>query len=529
MHTHIPGYLLIAILAITLFPSCQSRNARPEDIELRLSVLSENERQTFENLLDHYLPEGDSLKIKSCYFIINNIAGIGSLAVDKEQQKVVLHKDTKYITTDYLIEQIDNAVDACRTKIVKGSLSFTDFCNYVLPYRIDYEPLENWRKKIQERYTPMLDSLGGYAQLSDTSLCRIFNKQLVKGFVYKGEGNYGDIKNWTALSSENMGNCAEMCKTVLFPLRSYGVPATVDFTPSWGNVDGGGHEWNVLLQNGGKNVPFMGLESDPYQYEPFKLIDDQEHPEKSTYRVPGKVYRRQFEINPNSLVSKNTNQERIPELFNDYRIKDVTAEYFPVANIDVHFTPAQLNNKQHAAYLAVFTNGTWKITAYSLIDDKGNAHFKDMTRNILYMPVLLKNDLYEPVGHPVYADSTGIVKVLEPQQTTIDVAVTQLRSKEAEEVAFIAENQHLGWGHKMFTDGLDKIKRDEKRAAPERGQAYTLYYWKDKWEKVNTLSKQDGTLVFNDVPANGLYRVTASNGKQRERCFTVANGVQQWW
>jgi hypothetical protein len=528
MSSRIPDLFLTVIITIILLSSCKSRNAIPEDIELRLSILAQNERQTFENLLDHYLPGGDSLKIKACYFIINNIAGFGSFAVDKEKNKVVFHKDTRYISTDFLITQIDNAVDASRDKLRQGTLSFADFCNFVLPYRIDSEPLENWRGKIRDRYTPYLDSLGGHNKLSDTALCRIFNKQLVKGFVYKNEGNYGELKNWSALSAENIGNCSEMCKLVLYPLRSFGVPATVDFTPCWGNINGGGHEWNVLLQ-GQKSIPFMGLESNPYQYNPFMLIDDREHPENTTYRRPGKIYRKQFEINPYSLAAENTYHEETPELFADYRIKDVTREYFPVSDINVHFTPARLNKGQHIAYLAIFSNGTWRITAYSMLDKDGNATFRDMVRNIIYVPVILTDKGYEPAGHPVYADNNGQVNILEPRNTNKDVTVTCLRSKEVEQITFIADNGHLGWDNKIFTDGMDLIKRDQRRATPERGKEYTLYCWKDSWEKVATVTKGDAPLVFPDVPENGLYRVTITNEDNSTRCFSIADGVQKWW
>ena len=54
--------------------------------------------------------------------------------------------DCHAIKAEYLIENIDLAFAAWQKRPWRHSLSFDEFCEWILPYRIGDEPLENWRK-----------------------------------------------------------------------------------------------------------------------------------------------------------------------------------------------------------------------------------------------------------------------------------------------------------------------------------------------------------------------------------------------
>lgn len=56
--------------------------------------------------------------------------------------------DSKIITADYLIENIDLSFEVWKKYPWNKHLSFDDFCEFILPYRIANEPLSNWQKKI---------------------------------------------------------------------------------------------------------------------------------------------------------------------------------------------------------------------------------------------------------------------------------------------------------------------------------------------------------------------------------------------
>ena len=46
-----------------------------------------------------------------------------------------------------------------RMEKIKDYCSFDEFCHYILPYRIDHEPLSNWREEGFQKFGHLLDSL----------------------------------------------------------------------------------------------------------------------------------------------------------------------------------------------------------------------------------------------------------------------------------------------------------------------------------------------------------------------------------
>lgn len=49
------------------------------------------------------------------------------------------------ITADYLIDNIDKAFDAYDSRPWNRYVSFEEFCETILPYRVGQDPLESWR------------------------------------------------------------------------------------------------------------------------------------------------------------------------------------------------------------------------------------------------------------------------------------------------------------------------------------------------------------------------------------------------
>jgi hypothetical protein len=72
--------------------------------------------------------------------------------------------DIQVITADYLIENIDDAFRAWEYPWAQH-LSFDDFCENVLPYRGQNEPLSSYRKGFMEQFSWLPDSL-------EEGLCR---------------------------------------------------------------------------------------------------------------------------------------------------------------------------------------------------------------------------------------------------------------------------------------------------------------------------------------------------------------------
>lgn len=147
---------------------CESR------LEAALELAGEN-RPELEAVLQHYSTDkADSLKYRAARFLIENLplhygyAGKGledfkcdydSLFCDKDIPRQVLRGraknynpdftnvhpafDLPELSRDFLIRHIDNAFATLDYPWTKG-LPFGDFCEYVLPYRIENELAEDW-------------------------------------------------------------------------------------------------------------------------------------------------------------------------------------------------------------------------------------------------------------------------------------------------------------------------------------------------------------------------------------------------
>ena len=79
---------------------------------------------------------------------------------------------------------------------------------------------------------------------------------------------------------------------------------------------------------------------------------------------------------------------------------------------------------------------------------------------------------------------------------------------------------------------IDKIvlfpKNDGNNVVP--GKYYELFCYVDGQWKMYGGYKSDGyTLVFKNVPSNGLYRLHCVEGGNEEQIFSYENGQQVWW
>ena len=139
------------------------------DNELNEALIAakENKKELLK-VLEHY--QNDSLKLKAAVFLIKNMTYKGSVyyperkkihQIKKEAivqgfldetslkeaeeniQNFSFQKDIEYITANYLIKNIDLAFEVWNKRTWAKKYSFNEFCEYVLPYRISQEPIED--------------------------------------------------------------------------------------------------------------------------------------------------------------------------------------------------------------------------------------------------------------------------------------------------------------------------------------------------------------------------------------------------
>jgi hypothetical protein len=164
---------LIFIGFLCVFSCCSPYG---KEIEEALKQAGDN-RKELERVLEYYNRNpADSLKFCAAEFLIANMPGhwsfdndmlniyysradsILTAPVSPEEKAKQLYRissdypdwpmrkveDIRVITSDYLIRNIDQAFDVWKHATWARHLTFDDFCEYLLPYRvIDGQPLDN--------------------------------------------------------------------------------------------------------------------------------------------------------------------------------------------------------------------------------------------------------------------------------------------------------------------------------------------------------------------------------------------------
>ncbi len=161
--------ILLYIWTAIFIISCTN----PSRLDKALLLSGENRNQ-LEQVITHYSQsEKDSLHLKAALFLIENMPGhyeasspfltayqksmdslypnmssmiksaIYSIPIEKSysKRKQTKKEDIKNITASYLINHVDNAIAMWQTCPWLTNCSFSDFCEYLLPYRITNEPL----------------------------------------------------------------------------------------------------------------------------------------------------------------------------------------------------------------------------------------------------------------------------------------------------------------------------------------------------------------------------------------------------
>lgn len=157
--------LSLLMFFLLLFSGCATKVDR---LEYALEFAGENRRE-LEKVLEYY--SDDSLKFRAACFLIENMPRwyaydgwqLDTLEVlMRKDREGILSKDdkmrwnsfdyhalnkihdSKVITSEYLIENIDLAFQEWQKRPWNKSLSFDDFCDLIFPYRIGNERLSDW-------------------------------------------------------------------------------------------------------------------------------------------------------------------------------------------------------------------------------------------------------------------------------------------------------------------------------------------------------------------------------------------------
>lgn len=383
------------ILFIALL--CLSACSKNDRLEYALEFAGDN-RNELEKVLEYY--KNNVPKLKAACFLIENMPGHYGVYKDKNGNDVI-KQDARIITADYLIRNIDFSFDVWKQNLWGKYVSFNDFCELILPYRISNEPLEEWREAYYKEFRYILDQAGVTEDM--VIACQLINLQIQEYDRF----NFHAVEpyiNPLKLLRDRAGGCVEQTALVTFACRALGIPVGIDGVIK--NPDSNHrHQWNFVLDTTGNTIAFTDRNTDPQRNIPPKGKFFMHANPKAMGVVYRYTYARQDELSEYLL-----NEKYIPNSFSNYFMKNVSDLYF-VEN-EVSILCDENYTKDNVVYLAVFNNANWEPVLYSQIKKK-QAAFKCLEPGIVFLPVYCRADGIHPAGSPFYfsKDENKLVKL----------------------------------------------------------------------------------------------------------------------
>lgn len=416
--------LVLTMFISLLFSGCAIKVDR---LDYALEFAGENRRE-LEKVLEYY--SDDSLKYRAACFLIENMPRwyaydgwqLDTLEVlMRKDREGILSKDekmrwnsfdyhalnkvydSKVITSEYLIENINLAFQEWQKRPWNKSLSFDDFCDLILPYRIGNERLSNWRSLYNSYYGSLLDSV--YTGSDVLVACKCINDELNRqsykySVEWKVPHNRADY-----LFETRIGYCREVSDLIQYAMRSCGIPVAADFMPYSPDYRYS-HEWNVVRDTTGRYIQFGFDGLDPVRD---KVADDG--------RRKGKVFRYCYALQNEREILRKHSGWNIGGTEGLYW-KDVTSEYFghnrAVVNVFAAGKPP--------IGLSVFSTNGWQIIGEGICKSSGKAIFDNIEPTIIYVPASQINGV-KPAGYPFMLDSQGHVEEFVPDTVNLEKVI----------------------------------------------------------------------------------------------------------
>lgn len=398
------------------------------DVEYALREAGEN-RGELEAVLSHYAKLDDRQKLEAAQYLIrympyhtsydkgiedyyHAIDSVVALSEDKlEQEKHIeslrLRFESKYkqkrdievITSEFLIQSIDEAFKQWRECEWAEHLDFEQFCEYLLPYKcFEGQPLTEWRNAYYDICKGDID----LAYLCDEYKRNpIFAATEVNNQMKNTPQSFGLLKTLPIYDPDIIlklpfSNCATYCLGAVLIMRSKGIPVAYDFTPNW-STGNNGHSWNTVYTTRFGNLEFAPHTTDPgtvhYPY----------------LKVP-KIFRNVYK--PNEEYLKIATEKYIPPKLRNMFIRDVTAEYMPTIDIRI---PLQESLKSgQSPFIAIYDGNNWTPVYWGKIAGS-HVVFERMGLNTCYIALGYdSNGNAIPISKPFLASASKHIQFIEP-------------------------------------------------------------------------------------------------------------------
>jgi len=420
----------------------------PEEVEYALNIAGENRKQLVKVLRHYSKKKEDSLKFEAaCYLIANmprhyalyhknpekfdaafEIVGkfdkekvnkralwdsVAPVLSDFNMNNVEQIFDINIINADFLIENIEKSFYAWKNYPWCSEMDFKVFKENILPYRSSNEPLENLRGYFQEKYSWINDSLKGEKSM-DKAFTLVYN-DFESWFETSGGVKYPIPMSFSQLLKAKGGRCDDECNLLNMFMKSLGIISAIEHTPHWANRNSG-HGWVDYINE--QNKPLL-IDNDKilrkHQYLHSAEFDlrypaDKYLPDDivlARLKKGAKVFRKSFEINPNSIIL-NIQNEEIPDEINNMFSIDVSCNYLVCHDVELEL---KKNYNKEVAYLCVFDLGSFYPVHWAKVVEN-KVKFKSMGFDVLYFPAVYSNNRYILLSNPFFLEKDGTLRHL---------------------------------------------------------------------------------------------------------------------
>lgn len=284
-------------------------------------------------------------------------------------------KDINCITAADLIRHVDITYAAWLDLSKTSGADFSDYCSYILPYRVRNEKYEpSLVKLLHEGNKEFVDSVK-----SADSVVQ-FISQYVKSIDCQMSLSLGHDYPYTfsPLQIDRLRmspRCDDNVAYLVLLFRSLGIPAACDFLPQWGNHHYSGHSW--------LSVKWQGT------WYAFDAFDGSQLKSMYKYESIPKVYRKSYSV-------KN--------LFNS---EDVTEEYQDIVDLNVKLMSIEGCDDFFPAIALFNSNMGFKVVDVGKKHWYGGYEFKNLGRRVVYFAGGINNGKFIPMSYPIFIDSCG--------------------------------------------------------------------------------------------------------------------------
>ena len=312
---------------------------------------------------------------------------------------MVRKRDILEIDSAYLCHNIEWAFKVWKEQPWGKNISFDMFCEYILPYRIDDEPLAYWREMYYEKYNSLLDSL----RMSNTldkedpvvAASYLIERLLDKEHIFTSvtPTSFGHIgPEYVQYLS---GSCREVTDFCVYLFRALGIPCAIDFIPMSGSGSAG-HFWLVTWDKNGEDYK-MDFP------EPLQLV------RKSWWYamdMSAKMYRYTFSVNRGVYESMAAYGEELSPFWRLPKFKDVTHGYAQYYKKEMKIPSERIYKEKRdgkIAYLCLSSRDRWIPVDWTEYD-RNNLVFRNLKKSSIMRVATYENGSLHFVTDPFIVD-----------------------------------------------------------------------------------------------------------------------------